>query len=89
VTEARTRLTRSRGAVDGRPQVAQLFDRRAAQRPKRDQARGQHGRGARRERGIGLALARTLAHAKGARLQITHSGPSPTATLLVAVHGVQ
>lgn len=39
--------------------------------------------------GIGLALARSLAHAEGARLQITHSGPSPTVTLLVAVGAVQ
>jgi signal transduction histidine kinase len=33
--------------------------------------------------GIGLALARSLAHAEGARLQITRLGPDPTVSLLV------
>jgi len=35
--------------------------------------------------GIGLALARSLAHAEGARLQITRLGPGPTVSLLVAL----
>jgi signal transduction histidine kinase len=34
--------------------------------------------------GIGLALARSLAHAEGALLAVTRSGPHPTLTLLVA-----
>ncbi len=34
--------------------------------------------------GIGLALARSLAHAEGAHLQITRSGPRPTVSLLIA-----
>jgi len=34
--------------------------------------------------GIGLSLARSLAHAEGARLQITRAGPRPTVSLLVA-----
>lgn len=34
--------------------------------------------------GIGLALARSLAHAQGARLQITRAGPRPTVSLLIA-----
>jgi signal transduction histidine kinase len=34
--------------------------------------------------GIGLALARSLAHAEGASLQITRRGPSPTISLLIA-----
>jgi signal transduction histidine kinase len=33
--------------------------------------------------GIGLALARSLAHAEGARLQVTRAGPRPTVSLLV------
>ncbi len=33
--------------------------------------------------GIGLALARSLAHAEGARLQVTRSGPGPTVSLLL------
>jgi signal transduction histidine kinase len=33
--------------------------------------------------GIGLALARSLAHAEGARLQVTRAGPEPTVSLLV------
>jgi signal transduction histidine kinase len=33
--------------------------------------------------GIGLALARSLAHAQGAMLTVTRSGPHPTVTLLV------
>ena len=34
--------------------------------------------------GIGLALARSLAHAEGARLQVTHPGPNPIVSLLIA-----
>jgi signal transduction histidine kinase len=34
--------------------------------------------------GIGLSLARSLAHAEGAHLQITRSGPGPTVSLIVA-----
>ena len=33
--------------------------------------------------GIGLPLARSLAHAEGARLQINRPGPNPTVTLLL------
>lgn len=33
--------------------------------------------------GIGLPLARSLAHAEGARLQITNPGPRPTVSLLI------
>ncbi len=33
--------------------------------------------------GIGLSLARSLAHAQGARLTVTRSGPHPTVTLLI------
>ncbi len=33
--------------------------------------------------GIGLALARSLAHAEGARLQITHAAPAPTVSVLM------
>ena len=41
-------------------------------------------RGAGDGHGIGLALARSLAHAQGARLQITRPGPNPTVSLLIA-----
>jgi signal transduction histidine kinase len=34
--------------------------------------------------GIGLSLARSLAHAEGARLQITRAGPRPIVSLLIA-----
>lgn len=40
-------------------------------------------RGNRGGHGIGLSLARSLAHAEGARLQITRAGPHPTVSLLV------
>jgi len=41
-------------------------------------------RGAGDRHGIGLALAQSLAHSQGARLQITDPGPNPTVTLLIA-----
>jgi signal transduction histidine kinase len=44
-------------------------------------------RGAGAVHGIGLALAQSLAHSQGARLQITHPGPTPAVTLLVARFG--
>ena len=41
-------------------------------------------RGSGDDHGIGLALARSLAHSEGASLQITRRGPNPTVSLLVA-----
>jgi signal transduction histidine kinase len=41
-------------------------------------------RGSGDDHGIGLALARSLAHSEGASLRITRRGPGPTVSLLVA-----
>ncbi len=46
-------------------------------------------RGVGRGHGIGLALARSLAHAEGARLEVTRAGPGPTVSLLMASAGAE